>query len=46
MPQHSQLTNAKMKFDKVMNTLKSDISEAYTVQVDCLEDSKSERESK
>ena len=28
-----------MKLDKVMNTLKSNISEAYKVQVDCLEDS-------
>ena len=31
-----------MKLDKVMNTLKSGISEAYKVQVDCLEDSKSD----
>ena len=31
-----------MKFAKVMSTLKSDISEAYTVQVDCLEDSESD----
>ena len=31
-----------MKLDKVMNTLKSDISEAYKVQVDCLDDSKSD----
>ena len=27
---------------KVMNTIKSDISEAYKVQVDCLEDSESD----
>ena len=31
-----------MKLDKVMNTLKSNISEAYKVQVDCLEDSESD----
>ena len=35
VPQHSQIANAKMKLDKVMNTIKSNISEAYTVQVDC-----------
>ena len=40
--QHSRINNAKMKLDKVMNTLKSGISEAYKVQVDCLEDSKSD----
>ena len=28
VPQHCQITNAKMKFDKVMNTIKSDISES------------------
>ena len=39
VPQHSRITNAKMKLDKVMNTSKSDISEAYKVQVGCLEDS-------
>ena len=39
---HSRITNAKMKLDKVMNTIKSYISEAYKVQVDCLEDSESD----
>ena len=29
VPQHSRITNAKMKLDKVMNTLKNNISEAY-----------------
>ena len=42
VPQHSRITNIKIKLDKVMNTLKSDISEAYTVHVDCLEDSGSD----
>ena len=37
--QHSPITNAKKKLDKVMNTTKRDIPEAYKVQVDCLEDS-------
>ena len=47
VPQHSQITNAKMKLDKVMNTLKSNISEACKVEVDCSEDSESyEREIK
>ena len=42
VPQDSPINNAKMKLDEVMNTLKSDISEAYKVQVDCLEDSGSD----
>ena len=33
VPQHRRITNAKMKFDKVMNTIKSNISEAYKAQV-------------
>ena len=37
--QHSQITNAKMKLDKVMKTIKNNISEVYKVQVDCLENS-------
>ena len=37
VPQHSRITNAKMKLDKVMNTIKTNISEAYKVQVDCWE---------
>ena len=36
---HSRITNAKMKLDKVMNIIKSNIPEAYKVQVDCWEDS-------
>ena len=40
-PQHRQITNAKMKLDKVMNTIKSDISEGHKVQVVCLENSES-----
>ena len=40
--QHSRITNAKMKFDKVMNTIRSNISEAYKVQVDCWEDLESD----
>ena len=36
--QQSQITNAKMKFDKVMNTIKSNISEVCKVQVHCCED--------
>ena len=31
-----------MELDKVMSTLKSDISETYKVQIDCLEDSESD----
>ena len=31
-----------MKLDKVINTINSDISEAYKVQVECLEDSESD----
>ena len=31
-----------MKLNGVINTIKSDISEAYKVQVDCLEDSESD----
>ena len=31
-----------MKLDKVINTINSDISEAYKVQVECLQDSKSD----
>ena len=31
-----------MKLDKVMNTIKSNISEAHKVQVDCWEDSESD----
>ena len=31
-----------MKLDEVMNTIKSDISEGYKVQDDCLEDSESD----
>ena len=42
----SRITNAKMKLDKVMNTIKSYISEAYKVQVDCLEDSESDSHDK
>ena len=42
VPKLSQITNAKMKLDKVMSTTKSDISEACKVQVDCLEDSQSD----
>ena len=42
VPQHSRITNPKMKLDKVMNSIRSDISEAYKVQVDCLEDSESD----
>ena len=42
VPQHSRITNIKMKLDKVMNTIKSNISEAYKVQVDCWEDSGSD----
>ena len=42
VPQHSQITNAKMKLDKVINTLKSNIPEAYKVEVDCLEDLESD----
>ena len=42
VPQHSRITNPKMKLDKVMNSVKSDISEAYKVQIDCLEDSESD----
>ena len=37
-----QKTNAKKKLDKVMNTIKSNISEAYKVQVDCWKDSESD----
>ena len=33
LPQHSRINNAKMKLDKVMNTIKSYISEAYKVQL-------------
>ena len=40
--QHSRIANAKMKLDKVMNTIQSNISEAYKVQVDCWEDSESD----
>ena len=40
--QHSQITNAKMKLDKVLNTIKINISEVYKVQVDCLENSESD----
>ena len=42
VPQHSKTTNANMKLDKVINTINSDISEAYKVQVECLQDSKSD----
>ena len=42
VPQQSQITNAKMKLDKVMKTLKSNISEAYKVEVDYFEDSESD----
>ena len=31
-----------MKLDKVINTINSDISEVYKVQVECLQDSKSD----
>ena len=31
-----------MKLDKIMNTIKSNISEAYKVQADCWEDSESD----
>ena len=31
VPQHSRITNAQMKLDKVMNAVKSNISEAYKV---------------
>ena len=31
VPQRSRITNPKMKLDKVMNSIKSDISEAYKV---------------
>ena len=31
-----------MKLDKVMNTIKNNISEVYKVQVDCLENSESD----
>ena len=40
--QHSQITNPKMELGKAMSTLKSDISETYKVQIDCLEDSESD----
>ena len=40
--QHSRIANAKMKLDKVMNTIKSNISEAYKVQVDFWGDSESD----
>ena len=35
VPQHSRITNAKVKIDKIMNTIKSNISEAYKVQLHC-----------
>ena len=41
IPQHSRITNAKVKIDKIMNTIKSNISEAYKVQLHCWEDSES-----
>ena len=40
--QHSQITSAKMKLDKILNTIKNYISEVYKVQVDCLENSESD----
>ena len=36
------MTDAKMKLDKIMNTIKSNISEAYKVQLHCWEDSESD----
>ena len=39
VPQHSRITDAKMKLDKVTNTIKSNISEACRVQAECQEDS-------
>ena len=42
VPQHSRITNAKMKLNKVMNTIKSNIPEAYKVQANCWEDSESD----
>ena len=42
VPQHSRITNAKVKIDKIMNTIKSNISEAYKVQLHCQEDSESD----
>ena len=41
VPQDSRIANAKMKLDKFINTIKSNMSEAYKVQADCLEDSES-----
>ena len=38
-PQYSRITNGKMKLDKGMHTMKSNISEANNVQADCWEDS-------
>ena len=42
LPQHNRITDVKLKLDEVMNTIKSDISEGYKVQDDCLEDSESD----
>ena len=42
LPQHSRVTNEKMTLDKVMNIVKSYISEPYKVQAGCLEDSESD----
>ena len=39
---NNSLGVAKMKLDKVINTIKSIISEIYKVKVDCWEDSKSD----
>ena len=42
VPQHSWITNAKMKPGKVTITLKNNISEAYKVEVDYLGDLESD----
>ena len=42
IPQHNRITDAKMKLYKVMNTIKSNIPEAYKVQNDSWKDSESD----
>ena len=45
-PVPTAVTNAKMELDKVMNTTKSDVSEAYKAKFDCSEDSDSDSHDK